>query len=176
MSLAKIDDETYKWPPHAFLNSSSPQTFLLLTIWHKRLENTNLPSLKVYLKKLGVGYINDSEGHVYDSCERAKATKSHNREPKKRSQQPYQFIHTDLEGPINLDGFAGERYFFTFTDYCTRYTETYTGSKKSNWLKCLKAFQSFRRTRSKQNHTIERLRSDYGSEFQSHKADDWLEN
>ena len=30
--LDKIDDETYEWPPHAFLNSSSPQTFLPLTI------------------------------------------------------------------------------------------------------------------------------------------------
>ncbi len=84
--LTKIDDETYEWPPHTFLNSSSPKTLLPLTIWHKRLRNTNRPSLKAYLKKLGVSYIDDSEGHVCDSCQRAKVTKIYNREQKKRSQ------------------------------------------------------------------------------------------
>ena len=79
--LAKIDDETYEWHPHAFLNSSPLQTFLPLTIWHKRLGHTNLPSLKVYLKKLGVGYMDDSEAHVCDSFQQAKATKIYNREP-----------------------------------------------------------------------------------------------
>ena len=118
--------------------------------------------------------MDDSEGHVCDICQRAKATKIYNRESQKRSQQPYQFIRTDLMGTINHVGFAGEQYFFTFTDDCTRYTETYTGLNKSNWLKCLKGFHSLWHTRSKQNHPIERLRSDYGSELQSHRADDWL--
>ncbi len=119
--------------------------------------------------------MDDSEGRVCNICQRPKATKIYNREPKKRPQQSCQFIHTDLVSLINPVGFAVERYFFTFTDDCTRYTETYTGSKKNNWLKCLKVFHSLYRTRSKQNHPIERLRSDYGSELQSHKADDWLE-
>ena len=54
-------------------------------------------------------------------------------------------------------------------------TDTYTGTKKSDWLKCLKAYHSLCRTRSKDDHPIERLRSDYGSELQSHKADEWME-
>ncbi len=115
--------------------------------------------------------MDDSEGYVYDSCQRAKATKIYNQEPQKGSQQSYQFTHTELVGLINPVGFAGEQYFFTFTDDCTRYTETYTSLMKSDWLKYLKAFHSLCRTRSKQNHLIERLRSDYRSELQSHKAD-----
>ena len=54
-------------------------------------------------------------------------------------------------------------------------TETYTGTKKSNWLKCLKIYHSLCRTRLKENHLIERLRSDYGSELQSHKANEWMQ-
>lgn len=54
-------------------------------------------------------------------------------------------------------------------------TETYTGTRKSDWLKCLKAYHSLCRARSKNDHPIERLRSDYGSELQSHKADEWME-
>lgn len=49
--LPKIDDKTYEWPPHAFLNSSSSQSPLPLTTWHKRLGHTNFSSLKAYLKK-----------------------------------------------------------------------------------------------------------------------------
>ena len=83
-------------------------------------------------------------------------------------------MHTDLVGPINPVGFSGERYFFMFTDDATRMTDTYTGIKKSDWLKCLKAYHSLCKTRSKDDHPIERLRSDYESELQSHKANEWM--
>lgn len=84
-------------------------------------------------------------------------------------------MHTDLVGPIKPVGFVGERYFFTFTNDCTRMTETYMGTKKSNWLRCLKTYYSLCRTRSKEKHLIKCLRSDYRSELQSYKADDWMQ-
>ncbi len=49
------------------------------------------------------------------------------------------------------------------------------GTKKSDWLKCLKLYHSLYRTRSKGEHPIKRLRSDYGSELQSYKADEWMQ-
>ena len=54
-------------------------------------------------------------------------------------------------------------------------TEMYTGTKKSDWLRCLETYHSLCRTRSKSQYPIKRLRSDYGSELQSHKADDWMQ-
>ena len=71
-------------------------------------------------------------------------------------------------------GFEAERYFFTLTDDNTRITETYTGRRKSEWLKSLKAFYNFVRTYTGLDGLIERLRSDYGSELQSRKVDKWL--
>lgn len=50
-------------------------------------------------------------------------------------------------------------------------TEAYTKTKKSDWLKCLKIYHSLYRTRSKEDHLIERLRS----ELQSYKADKWMQ-
>ena len=67
-------------------------------------------------------------------------------------------------------GFSGERYFFTFTDDCTRYTKTYTGTKKSDWLNCLKTFHSLAKTRTKSERPSEKICSDYGSELQSKKV------
>lgn len=173
--LTRIDDETYQYPPSTYVTTSNEK--LLLSTWHKRLGHLNFLSLKQHLKKLGTDYTDDSNGYTCDSCQRAKATKDYNRRvPQRRAQYPYQFIHTDLVGPISPTGFGGERYFFTFTDDFSRYTEAYTGTKKSDWFKCLKAFYNLCKTRSKQERPVERLRSDYGSELQSKKVGEWLTN
>ena len=96
-------------------------------------------SLKTYLRRREINCSDDSKRHVCDSCERAKATKVHNCKPQKKGQQPHQFIrYTDLVGPINPIGFTGERYFITYTDDATQFTDTFTGTKKSDWQKCLK--------------------------------------
>lgn len=99
----------------------------------------------------------------------------YHQDPQKRSDRPYQFVHTDLVGPINPIGFLGKKYFFTFINDATRMTETYIGTKKSDWLKCLKIHHSLCRTKSKDEHLIKRLRSNYGSELQSHKANEWMQ-
>ena len=71
-------------------------------------------------------------------------------------------------------GFSGECYFFTFTNDCTRYTITYTGTKKSDWLNCLKTFHSLAKTRTKSKRPIKRICLDYNSELQSKKVQQWL--
>lgn len=86
-----------------------------------------------FLWWLDLLYIDDTKDHyICDSYQRAKATRVYIRQPQSRAQQPYQFLHMDLVWPINLLGFEGERYFFTLTDNCTRMTEMYIGTKKSD--------------------------------------------
>lgn len=171
VNLTHVNDDTYIGPHvHQTINTKLP-----LTTWHKRLGHLNFASLKRYLRELDIEYSDDLPGHICDSCQRAKATKIYNRqEPQKRAKAPFQFIHTDLVGPINPVGFGGEKYFFTFTDDFTRYTETYTGAKKSDWFSCLKTFYNLCKTRSQKERPVERLRSDYGSELQSKSVEDWL--
>lgn len=145
-----------------------------LSTWHRRFGHLNFRTLRQYLRTFGISFFNEPDETVCDSCQRAKGIKIYNREPQKRAEYPYQFIHTDFVGPINPVGFGGERYFFTFTDDFTRYTETYTGNKKSDWFRCLRSFHNLAKTRSKEARPIERLRSDCGSELQSKRVDRWL--
>ncbi len=169
--LTQIDDDTYEWPAYAYRTTTSPK-FSLIT-WHKRLGHLNFPSLKEHLHKLEIDYLDDSEKHMCDSCQRAKATKTYNRhEPQKQANTAYQIIHTDLVGTINLIGFGGERYFFTFTDDFTRYTEVYTRVQKSDCFECLKAFYNLCRTWLQKKRPVERIQSDYGSELQSKKMEE----
>lgn len=137
VNFLRVDNATYQGPPKILHTASSLASVLPLSVWHKRLGHTNFPSLKTFLRRLSIPFSNDSDGYICDSCQRAKATKIYNRGPQKRVQTPYQLVHTDLVGPIKPIGFAGERYFFTLTDDCTKMTDTYTGSKKSDWLECL---------------------------------------
>lgn len=148
---------------------------LPLSVWHKRLGHTNFLSFKTFLHRLKISFNDDSNGYICNSCQWAKAIKVYNREPQKRAQRLYQLIHIDLVGPIKSISFSGERYFFTFINDCTRMTETYTGSRKSNWLKYLKTYHSLCRTQLKEKHPIEHLRSDYNSNLQSYNADNWLQ-
>lgn len=94
---------------------------------------------------------------VCDSSQRTEATKVYNRDPQEKAERPYQFIHTDLVGPITPLGFGGEHYFFTFTNDYTRYTKTYTGAQKSDWFRCLKEFHNLAKTCFKEPQPTERL-------------------
>lgn len=62
--LAKINNKAHKQPFHAFFNFSSFQTFLLLTTWYKPLRHINFSSLKIYLKKQAINYINDLKDYI----------------------------------------------------------------------------------------------------------------
>ena len=103
---------------------------LPLTLWHRRLGHLNFPDLRAYLKHLEISYFDNSENHICESCLRLKATKRYNRNPQERAGEIYQFVHTDLVGPITPLGFGGKRYFVTFTDDATRYTEIFTCAEK----------------------------------------------
>ena len=175
MNLLRVDNSTYQGQPNILYTTSSLSSILPLSVWHKRLRHTNFLSLKTFLRRLNIFFSDDSNSYIYDSYQRAKATKVYNWELRRCVQKPYQMIHTDLVGPIKLIGFFGECYFFIFTDDCTRMTDTYIDTKKSDWLKCLKFYHSLCRTWSKEEHPIERLKSDYGTELQIHNADNWLQ-
>lgn len=90
----------------------------------------NFSLLKSHLNRFNINYEDNSHDYIWDSYLQAKTTKTYSCETQKHIDQLYQFIHPDLVGPINLIGFLGEKYFFTFTDYTTRMTEIYTREKK----------------------------------------------
>lgn len=120
VQLVATNEENTFTCPKPLVNRTS-DVKLPFTVWHRRLGHLNFRVLKNYLQRLNIDFLDDSENRVCDSCHRAKATKVYNcHEPQKRAKSPFEFIHTDLVGPIKPIGFGGERYFFTFTDDFTR--------------------------------------------------------
>lgn len=173
MYLLRVDVNTYR--PFNALQISTSSFSLSFSNWYKRLSHLNFLLLKIHLNWLNIKYENNSYDYICDGCLWVKVTKSYNCDSQKHSNRLYQFIYIDLVGPINSINFVGEKYFIIFTDNTTRMTETYIKTKKSNWLKYLKIYHSLCRTKSKKPHLIERLRSDYRSELQSYKVDEWIQ-
>lgn len=169
-NLLKTEDNLYQDTKPKIHQTWSVK--LPLTIWHKQFGHLNFPALRKHLAHHNICYTNDE--HICDSCKRAKATKHYNCTPQERAKRPYQFVYTDLVGPMTPLRFGAKSYFFTFSDDNTRITETYTGRQKSKWLKSLKAFYNLVCTCTGLDRPIERLRSDYESELQSRKVDKWL--
>lgn len=170
MNLLRVDNSTYQEPSSILHMMSSLISIFPLFVWHKHLGHTNFFSLKTFLHRLNFFFSNDSNGYICNSYQQAKATKVYNQKSQKYAQKLYQLIYTDLISLIKPIGFSRECYFFTFIDDYTRITKTYSGSRKNDWLKYLKTYYSFCKMRSKEEHPIKCLQSDYGSKLQSHNV------
>lgn len=77
--------------------------------WHQRLGHLNFTSLRRYLSHHNIAYVDNTEGYVGNSFEKAKAIKRYNQTSQQRATGPYQYIHTDFVDPITLIDFGGER-------------------------------------------------------------------
>ena len=143
IKLFKAKDNIYQDAEPKLHETQSDK--LPLTICQKRFGHLNFPALKKHLTHHNIRYRNDER--VCNSCMKAKATKHYNCSLQERAKRPYQFIHSDLVGPITHIGSGAERYFVTFIDDQTHIIETYIGRQKSEWLKSLKAFYNLVWTR-----------------------------
>jgi hypothetical protein len=173
VDLAYYDAETYEMidsTSNALLTATAPS----LTLWHKRLGHLNYHELRSYLQHAKIKFLDDWGESVCDSCERAKATKIYNRAPQERAKRAYEYIHTDLVGPITPMGFQSERYFVTCTDDFSRESEIYTCREKKEWLSHLQSYYSYTQTRTNLAKPIEKIRTDFGTELRSLKSDEWM--
>ena len=110
-----------------------------LPIWHHQFGHFNYSDLKHYLNELGIKFNNISNKHC-KPCAQSKAKKRYNRTPQEQVTQPFQFIHTDLVGPITPIGFKGKRYYISFTNNYIRFTTVYTICTKDEWLSTLQKY------------------------------------
>ena len=168
--LTRIDDNTYQGPKIQYTRSKDP-----LSVWHARLGHLNIASCRNYLEDLQIIYEDDwDSGRPCEACELGKATKSYNRTPQAKASETFQCIHTDLIGKIKPEGLLQEKYVFTFTDDRTRFTHSFTGKNKHEWFEHLQCYYSLAQSKSQKPKPVLRLRTDYGTELRSSKADDWM--
>jgi hypothetical protein len=94
-------------------------------IWHQRLGHILGKMIK--LKKHAAdpeGIIDDAPA-TYDACNYGKSTQKIPRDSGNECTEILQKIHSDIWGPAQMESLRRKRYFISFIDEYSRYTEVY---------------------------------------------------
>lgn len=142
-------------------------------LWHARMghlgqNNLNkLPSMAV-----GVDFTKDiAEEYTCECCVMGRQKAVSHDSPTAPGLQPGEFVYSDLVGPLSPTGFNGCRYFVTFKDDFTSYSEVYCIRHKSETFAMFLRFKAFLEARG---YRICRIRLDNGREYISKAFLDYL--
>lgn len=145
--------------------------------WHEVLGHLSVSGLK---KLQDQGLINThlkgDEHFECIACEKGKATRKpfKNVQKEVKTTKVGELIHSDLCGPITPESLTGKRYFVTYTDDFTRYTNTYFLDKKSEQIDKYREYKAMLKTQH--NADIIKLRTDSGGEYTSNEFEEMLQN
>jgi hypothetical protein len=153
----------------AFAQSSTEQT---PEVWHQRLGHLNNNYVHQLAKKemvTGMNYPTDN--NLEKECEGCTVGKMHRNPFPKQSQhratKPYEVIHSDVCGPMQVESKGGNKYMVTFTDDNSRYATVYFIKNKDEVLTKFKEYVSFVENQSGNRGHVKILRSDNGGEYNS---------
>jgi hypothetical protein len=134
------DDSRSRWGPilssrkSPACTTSVTMTCDIFSNWHRRFGHLNFKDLEVMMKENLVagaklkGAV--STNNPCKICIAGKfATAPFPRRPN-RSSNLLDIVHTDVCGPMRIESKGGARYFVTFTDDYSRWTQTYLIRKK----------------------------------------------
>jgi hypothetical protein len=125
-----------------------------ITLWHRRLAHLNPASLKKLLD------IQPSNLRC-EVCTIAKHTQKFEKTKQTRATQPYEFIHSDLCGPLKAS-VGGASYYIVYVDDFSRYTEVHFLVTKGA-AEITSKFKTFKAAVETKGHTIRRFRCDNGT-------------
>ncbi|KAI5352997.1 hypothetical protein L3X38_005889 [Prunus dulcis] len=152
---------------HIALTASINQSTLL---WHRRMGHLNMQSLKLLQNEdmvFGLPEIKNTNA-VREGCTFGKhCRKAFPKEATSRASTPLELVHTDVCGPMQTVTKAGNRYFLTFIDDCTRMCWIYFLRCKSEVFTVFKRFRATVELQS--GYKVKKLRSDRGGEYTSNE-------
>lgn len=145
--------------------------------WHRRFGHLNEHDLQHLMKNnmvLGVKFKENEKMNVCETCIEGKHTQNpFPKEASNRADKLLGRIHSDVCGPIRTQSLGGAKYFATFIDDKSRYTQIYL-LKQKNEVK--EAFLKFKAYAEKETECkIKILRTDNGLEYCGTEFEDILE-
>ncbi|CAK9814306.1 Retrovirus-related Pol polyprotein from transposon TNT 1-94 [Anthophora quadrimaculata] len=144
--------------------------------WHQRFGHLNVRDLRK-LKSCNMvegmnlrSNVNNVDCQV---CDKGKICQQPFKSSNSKSTVKLGLVHSDICGPMRTESLGGAKYFVTFIDDHTRYTETKMLRNKSD---VLEAFRKYKRQVEKQTGcAIKCLRTDNGREYLSREFSKYLE-
>jgi hypothetical protein len=131
--------------------------------WHRKLGHRNLDHIKRVKDVLNLKVQKcDCEDQCVD-CLKAKISAPPYPKHSKKPTNPLELITSDLCGPFKTQTVAGARYFITFNDVATDYTEVVTLKHKSDAFAAIKHF--LEKCKNQLGRYCHTYRTDRGGEF-----------
>jgi transposase InsO family protein len=130
-------------------------------IWHQRLGHPGEAALKALTKEKGLKDVEHM--HDCDTCAKAKQARETYSPCTSRAEDKMDPLHTDIIGPMELEGLEGEKNVVTLLDDATGFAEAGCLESKgeaSGWL-----IARIRNWERQSGRPAETVRSDRGSEF-----------
>ncbi|CAL8168827.1 unnamed protein product [Prunus armeniaca] len=146
-------------------------------LWHRRFGHLNMSSLKLLKEQDMVVGLPEIKGikEVCEGCVLGKQCReAFPREATTRALTPLELIHSDICGPMQTVTKAGNRFFLTFIDDCTRMCWVYFLRHKSEALTVFKKFKATVELQS--GYKLKKLRSDRGGEYTLVEFDSFCED
>lgn len=134
--------------------------------WHRALGHVNFQYLnKLINNKLVDGLPDKIESMEMkcSNCIKSKMTNVPFENNRTKTTEILELIHTDLNGPHNLTGFGGEKYFLTFIDDYSKCTRIFCIKSKAEVASCFIEFVNL--VENKFNKTIKKIQCDNGREY-----------
>ncbi|KAJ9544101.1 hypothetical protein OSB04_023808 [Centaurea solstitialis] len=138
-------------------------------LWHKRLSHLNFKTLnQLCINNLVVGLpdFRYTKVSLCSACEKVKQTRASFKSKQISSiSSPFQLLHMDLFGPINVQSIAGKKYTLVIVDEYSRYTWVFFLRSKSDAPEEIILF--VRKMEKLNNIYVRSIRSDHGTEFKN---------
>ena len=176
-----LHDKLYSVNTKEYAQVSVADSTASPAVWHCRLGHLNYTYMNQLMKKeMGDGMNYASGTQTQKECEACVLGKMQKKPFPKQSQhratRPYEIVHSDVCGPMQVESKGGSRYMLTFTDDYSRYTTVYFIKSKNEVLsKFMEYVNSVEKLTGRHitklnilsEEDVKVLRSDNGGEYTS---------
>ena len=138
-------------------------------LWHKKLSHLNFKAMNNLVKKdlvRGLPKVEFTKDGLCDACQKGKQRKASFRKKIELStDSPWQLLHMDLFGPVNIMSIARKKYALVIVDDFSRFTWTFFLASKDEVSG--EIINLIRRLNTGTDRSVKCLRSDNGTEFKN---------
>jgi len=145
--------------------------------WHNRFGHLNFNDLKKLKTNDMVSGIDFNPNETQINCEichMGKISQTPYEKSTNRAKERLALVHSDICGPMRTTSIGGSRYFATFIDDYTRYTEVIMLKNRSEILPAFRKYML--RVKRECGHGIKVLRTDNAKEYTSKEFSKLLES
>jgi len=175
--VAQADKENGLYILHVSIKTFEEEALVVSTtesqlqLWHNRLGHVNEGTLQAMFQndskiKLESGPLNCT------SCIKGKYARAPFTSSESKSKKIFELVHSDVCGPLEVEGISGYRYFVTFIDDKSRYAFIYLLRHKSEVFDKFKEYSAH--VKNMFETPVKILRSDNGGEYISEAFREYL--